>query len=63
MSVTPDGKQWTTLIYGHLTQSNSTTAKSAPRTDLFGAVVTMTQVGSRYLISKVDFDDGNGLGG
>jgi hypothetical protein len=63
ISVTPDGKQWTTLIYGQLVQSNTTTAKSSPRTDLFGAIVTMDHVGSQYLISKVDFDAGNGLGG
>jgi hypothetical protein len=63
VAVTPDGEQWTTLIYGQLTQSNATTAKSAPRTDLFGAVVTMDHVGGKYLISKVDFDAGNGLGG
>lgn len=63
ISVTPDGKQWTTLIYGQLVQSNTTTAKTAPRTDLFGAIVTMDQVGNEYLISKVDFDAGNGLGG
>jgi hypothetical protein len=63
ISVTPDGKQWTTLIYGQLVQSNATTAKSSPRTDLFGAIVTMDHVGSQYLISKVDFDAGNGLGG
>jgi hypothetical protein len=61
VSVTPDGKQWTTLIYGQLTQTNSTTAKS-PRTDLFGAVVTVNRVGDQWLISKVDFDTGNGLG-
>jgi hypothetical protein len=62
VSVTPDGKQWTTLIYGHLTLSNTTTAKSS-RTDLFGAKVTMDQVGSQYLISSVGYDAGNGLGG
>jgi hypothetical protein len=62
VSVTPDGKQWTTLIYGQLTQTNSTTAKNGPRTDLFGAVVTVDRVGDKWLISKVDFDTGNGLG-
>jgi hypothetical protein len=62
VSVTPDGKQWTTLIYGQLTQSNSTTAKQSPRTDLFGAVVTVDHVGKSWLIAKVDFDTGNGLG-
>jgi hypothetical protein len=62
-SVSSDGKQVVTLIYAQLVVSNSTTAKTTPRTDLVGAVVTMDRVGSKWLISKVGFDAGTGLGG
>jgi hypothetical protein len=62
ISVNRAGTQWVTLIYGQLVVSNNTTAKTTPRTDLFGAVVTMNKVGSKWLISKVGFDAGNGLG-
>jgi hypothetical protein len=63
VSVSPDGRQWVTLLFGQLVISNATTAKNAPRTDVFGAVVTVDQVGGKWLISKVDFDAGSGLGG
>lgn len=63
VSVNRDGSQWTTLIYGQLVQSNTSTAKGTPRTDLFGAVVTMDRVAGRYLISKVGYDTGNPFGG
>jgi hypothetical protein len=63
ISVDSAGTQVVTLIYGQLVVTNSTTAKTTPRTDLFGAVVTMNRVGSDWLISKVGFDAGNGLGG
>jgi Mce-associated membrane protein len=62
VSVNQDGTQWTTLIYGQLVQSNTSTAKGTPRTDLFGAVVTVDRVGNRYLISKVGYDTGNPFG-
>jgi hypothetical protein len=63
ISVNGAGTQLVALIYGQLVVTNSTTAKTTPRTDLFGAVVTMDRVGSDWLISKVGFDAGNGLGG
>lgn len=62
VSVSQDGQQWVTLIYGQLVQTNTSTG-ATPRTDLFGAVVTLDRVGGQWLISKVGYDTGNSLGG
>jgi hypothetical protein len=61
-SVSPDGKQVVILMYGQLSQTNSSTAKTSPRIDVVGAVVTVDKVGDQWLISKVDTDVGNALG-
>jgi hypothetical protein len=61
-SISPDGKQWVVLIYGQLQVSNVSTAKKSPRIDPFGAVVTLDEVASQWLISKVGTDVGSGLG-
>jgi len=61
-SVSPSGNQVVTLIYGQLAQSNTKTAKSSPRLDVVGAVVTVDYVHGRWLIAKVDSDTGNSLG-
>jgi hypothetical protein len=58
VSVSRDGQQWVTLIYGQLSQSNTSTGKSGPRIDIVGAVVTMDRVGGKWLISKVATDAG-----
>ena len=55
-SVSPDGKQVVTLIYGQFSVTNDKTAKKQPRVDVVGAVVTVTDVHGRWLISKVDAD-------
>jgi Mce-associated membrane protein len=62
VSVNPAGDQVVLLVYGQLTQSNSSTAKKSPRVDVVGAVVTVDKVGQRWLISKVATDVGNSLG-
>ncbi len=61
-SVSPSGDQVVTLIYGQLAQSNTKTAKSSPRLDVVGAVVTVDDVHGQWLISKVAADTGNSLG-
>jgi hypothetical protein len=61
-SVSPDGRQVVILMYGQLSQTNSSTAKTSPRIDVVGAVVTVNKVGDQWLISKVDTDVGNALG-
>lgn len=62
VSVSPSGDQVVTLIYGQLAQSNSTTAKTSPRVDVVGAVVTVDKVRGQWLVSKVASDTGNSLG-
>lgn len=61
-SVSPSGTQVVALIYGQLSQSNTSTAKTSPRVDVVGAVVTVDQVHGQWLIAKVDSDTGNSLG-
>jgi hypothetical protein len=61
-SVSPSGDQVVTLIYGQLAQSNTKTAKTSPRLDVVGAVVTVDDVHGQWLISKVDADTGSSLG-
>jgi hypothetical protein len=59
VSVSPSGDQVVTLIYGQLAQSNTQTAKSSPRVDVVGALVTADNVNGTWLISKVDSDTGS----
>ena len=58
-SVSPSGDQVVTLIYGQLSQSNNQTAKTSPRVDVVGAVVTVDNVHGAWLISKVSDDTGS----
>ena len=50
-SVNDTGTQWTTIVYGQLTINQS---GATPRIDPFAAVVQMTKVKSKYLVSKID---------
>ncbi|WP_375502967.1 hypothetical protein [uncultured Jatrophihabitans sp.] len=50
-SVTNNGKQWTTIVYGQLTINQ---AAATPRIDQFAAIVRMDKVKSSYLVSKID---------
>ena len=58
-SVSPSGDQVVTLIYGQLPSRTTETAKSSPRVDVVGAVVTVDNVHGTWLISKVDSDTGS----
>lgn len=52
-SVSPDGTQVQILMYGQLAVTNLQTASSGtPRYDPFGIVVTMDQVGTKWLVAK-----------
>ena len=49
-SISPDGKQVVTLIYGQFSVTNDQTAKKQPRVDVVGAVVTVTDVQGTWRI-------------
>jgi hypothetical protein len=55
-SVSPDGKEVVTLIYGQFSVTNDKTAKKQPRVDVVGAVVTVSDVNGTWRISRVDAD-------
>jgi hypothetical protein len=50
-SVSGNGQQWTTIVYGQLTINQS---GATPRIDRFAAIVRLDKVKSRYLVSKID---------
>jgi Mce-associated membrane protein len=56
--VSSDGNQWTLLIYGQHTVTNTTTGTQTPRLDKLSVRVTMDKVGDKWLISKLDLVDG-----
>ena len=56
--VSSDGNQWTLLIYGQHTVTNTTTGTRTPRLDKLSVRVTMDKVGNKWLISKLDLVDG-----
>lgn len=63
-SIGSTGKQWVILIYGQLQITNVSTEKSgSPQISPVGGVLTMNDVGGKWLVSKVDVDSGTGLGG
>jgi hypothetical protein len=47
-AISPDGKQWTILLFGQLTVTNN--QNKQPRTDPFAAEVRMDRVGGKWLI-------------
>lgn len=49
-AVSPDGRQWTILVFGQLSVVNTDYPKG--RTDPFGAQVTMDKVNGRWLMSN-----------
>jgi hypothetical protein len=51
-TVSPDGKQWTLLVFGQLSVVNANYPKG--RTDPFGAEVTMEKVGGRWVMSDLN---------
>lgn len=52
--VSSDGKQWTVLIYGQHTVTNTKTGLKTPRLDKLSVRATMDNVGNKWLISKID---------
>ena len=53
--VSSDGNQWTLLIYGQHTVTNTTTeTTNTPRLDKLSVRVTMDKVGGKWLIAKID---------
>jgi Mce-associated membrane protein len=52
--VSSDGNQWTLLIYGQHTVTNTTTGIDTPRLDKLSVRVTMDKVGDKWLIAKLD---------
>jgi hypothetical protein len=51
-SVTPDGKQWTILVFGQLSVVNANYPDG--RTDPFGALVTMENSHGKWLMANLD---------
>jgi hypothetical protein len=51
-SVTPDGKQWTILVFGQLSVVNANYPDG--RTDPFGALVTMEKTSGKWLMANLD---------
>ncbi|PZS34113.1 MAG: hypothetical protein DLM58_06295 [Pseudonocardiales bacterium] len=56
--VSSDGKQWTVLIYGQHTVTNTKTGLKTPRLDKLSVRATMDKVGNKWLISKIDLIPG-----
>jgi hypothetical protein len=50
-AISPDGRQWTILLFGQLSVTN--TNEKRPRTDPFGAQVIMQRVGAKWLMAKL----------
>jgi Mce-associated membrane protein len=55
-SVSSDGKQVNVLLFGQLSVTN--VSQTTPRIDVFGTVVTLDKVGSKWLIAKYESDVG-----
>jgi hypothetical protein len=53
--ISEDGSEWTILVFGQTSVTNSTTGTSSPRLDPFAAVVRMKKTGSKWLISYLDY--------
>jgi hypothetical protein len=50
-SISPDGRQWTILLFGQLSVTNSNDKQ--PRTDPFAAQVVMQRVRGKWLMAKL----------
>ncbi|HEV7203620.1 MAG TPA: hypothetical protein VGN18_03360 [Jatrophihabitans sp.] len=53
VSVTPNGRQWSVLLFGQLAITSTQTGKGG-RVDPFAAIVQMENVGGKWLIVKID---------
>jgi Mce-associated membrane protein len=53
-SVSKDGKQWVVLLYAQTGYADSSTPKDTPRLDISTPVVTLTEVGGKWLVSNMN---------
>lgn len=53
--ISSNGRQWTVLIFGQLSTTNSQTGASTPKLSVFSARVTMQQVDGRWLVANYQY--------
>ena len=54
-TVSKDGSQWTVLVFGQLSTTNSATGTKTPRLDLFSARAVMQRVGTSWKIANYEY--------
>lgn len=54
-TVSKDGSQWTVLVFGQLSTTNSATGTKTPRLDLFSARAVMQQAGGTWKIANYEY--------
>lgn len=54
-TVSQDGSQWTVLVFGQLSTTNSATGTKTPRLDLFSARAIMQQVHGKWLVANYEY--------
>ena len=54
-TVSEDGSQWTVLVFGQLSTTNSATGTKTPRLDLFSARAIMQQVHGKWLVANYQY--------
>lgn len=54
-TVSRDGSQWTVLVFGQLSTTNSATGTNTPRLDLFSARAVMQRVGTGWKIANYEY--------
>ena len=54
-SISKDGSQWTVLIFGQLSTTNSQTGTNAPKLSIFSARVTMQRSHGHWLVANYEY--------
>lgn len=54
-SISKDGAQWTVLIFGQLSTTNSQTGSNAPKLSIFSARVTMQRSNGHWLVANYEY--------
>jgi hypothetical protein len=54
-SISKDGSQWTVLIFGQLSTTNSQTGSNAPKLSIFSARVTMQRSSGHWLVANYEY--------
>ena len=54
-SISKDGLQWTVLIFGQLSTTNSQTGSNAPKLSIFSARVTMQRSNGHWLVANYEY--------